>query len=318
MKYSLTIFKNTYDNQTHRRMEFDTWDKFENLLYELSQKEGRKGGSNSSVLISPATYHTDTTRSNKSVALWGGWACLDVDDYVVRGDPVLTPIECLQRELQEKFGRFYYVCYNTASSTYEQPKFRLVFPLTRTVESKDLAHFWFSMNKQFDELGDKQTKDLSRMYYVPAQYPDAYSFIFTNDGVKLDPDMLMNKYSFVEPQGKTFMDRLPPELQKAVIEHRKNSLDNTDITWTSYHDCPFFPKRLTLEYRAITGTGWYHKMYQIMIAVAGNAVSKGYPITAGQIAQMCSELDRETGNWYENRPLDKEADRALEYIYRNG
>jgi len=25
----------------------------------------------------------------------------------------------------------------------------------------------------------------------------------------------------------------------------------------------------------------------------------------------------ETGNWYKNRPLDKEADRALEYVYKN-
>jgi len=318
MKYSLTIFKNTFDNQTHRRMVFESWTEFEKLLYDLSNREGRKGGRDSSPLISPASYYDVTTRSNKNVSSWGGWACLDVDDYVVHSDTTRSPVECLKQQLQERYGRFYYVCYNTASSKTEQPKFRLVFPLTRKVDRKDLPHFWFSMNKQFDGLGDKQTKDLSRMYYVPAQYPDAYSFIFTNEGVHLDPDMLMDKYSFVEPQGRTFMDRLPPELQKAVMEHRKNSLDNTDITWTSYRDCPFFPRKLENEYRAITNTGWYHKMYQIMIAVAGNAISKGYPISSSQIAQMCSELDLETGNWYENRPLNKEADRALEYIYRNG
>ena len=310
MNYSLTIFKNTFDNKTHRVQEFDSWDGLESLLYSLSKQKGEKGGSNSSPLISPARYISDTTRSNKNVDVWGGWAALDVDDFVVVGD--------LESVLQEKFGEYYYICYSTASSTLEQPKFRLVFPLTREVHSKDLPHFWFAMNKEFDELGDEQTKDLSRMYYVPAQYPSAYNFIFTNKGVKIDPDMLMNKHSYVETQGKTFMDRLPPELQKAVMEHRKNSLDNTDINWTSYRDCPFFPKRLEQEYRSITGTGWYHKMYQIMIAIAGNAVSKGYPISATQIAQLCSELDRETGNWYENRPLDKEADRALEYIYRNG
>jgi len=310
MNYSLTIFKNTFDNKTHRVQEFDSWDGLESLLYSLSKQKGEKGGSNSSPLISPARYISDTTRSNKNVDVWGGWAALDVDDFVVVGD--------LESVLQEKFGEYYYICYSTASSTLEQPKFRLVFPLTREVHSKDLPHFWFAMNKEFDELGDEQTKDLSRMYYVPAQYPSAYNFIFTNKGVKIDPDMLMNKHSYVETQGKTFMDRLPPELQKAVMEHRKNSLDNTDINWTSYRDCPFFPKRLEQEYRAITGTGWYHKMYQIMIAIAGNAVSKGYPISASQISQLCSELDRETGNWYENRPLDKEADRALEYIYRNG
>ena len=318
MKYSLTIFKNTYDNQTHRGMDIDTWAEFEELLYYMFDKEGRKGGGDSSVLISPASYLSDTTRSNKNVTLWGGWACLDVDDFLLRGTSDISPVEQLKVELQEKFGRYHYVCYNTASSTEKQPKFRLVFPLTRTVHTKDLSHFWFAMNKQFDELGDKQTKDLSRMYYVPAQYPDAYSFIFTNEGVHLDPDMLMNKHAYVLPEGKSFMDRLPPELQQAVMQHRKDSLENTDINWTSYRDCPFFPRRLESEYRAISGTGWYHKMYQIMIALAGNAVAKGYPISANQIAQMCTELDMETGNWYENRPLNKEADRALEYIYRNG
>jgi hypothetical protein len=59
-------------------------------------------------------------------------------------------------------------------------------------------------------------------------------------------------------------------------------------------------------------------MYQIMIATAGNAVKRGYPISAKQIADMCQELDNETGQWYGNRPLEKEADGALEYIYRNG
>lgn len=318
MKYSLTIFKNTFDNKTHRVQEFASWDDFESLLYSLSQKKGEKGGNNSSPLISPARYFPDTTRSNKSVSLWGGWACLDVDDFLVDTNPVICSAVTLQNVLAEKFGEYYYVCYSTASSTEEQPKFRLVFPLTREVESKDLPHFWYAMNKEFDELGDEQTKDLSRMYYVPAQYPNATNFIFTNKGVKIDPDMLMGKHSYVETQGKTFLERLPPALRQAVIDHRKNSLDNTDITWTSYRDCPFFPRRLESEYRAITGTGWYHKMYQIMVAIAGNAIKRGYPITATQIEQLCRELDRETGNWYDNRPLDKEADRALEYVYRNG
>ena len=318
MRYSLTIFKNTFDNQTHRGMEVESWEKFEELLYHMFDKEGRKGGRDSSVLISPARYFPDTTRSNKNVDLWGGWAALDVDDFVLSGDSSISASERLKEQLAERYGRFHYVCYNTASSTEEQPKFRLVFPLTRKVRNKELQHFWFSMNKQFDGLGDKQTKDVSRMYYVPAQYPNAYSFIFINKGVHLDPDMLMEKHSYVEPSGKTFMERLPPELQQAVIQHRKDALEATDITWSGYRDCPFFPQRMAAEYRTISETGWYSKMYAIMVATAGNAYKKGYPISAIQIAQMCSELDIETGNWYKNRPLDKEADRALEYIYRNG
>lgn len=70
MKYSLTIFKNTFDNQTHRVQEFDSWSGFEDLLYSLSEQKGEKGGSNSSPLISPARYLPDTTRSNKNVDYW--------------------------------------------------------------------------------------------------------------------------------------------------------------------------------------------------------------------------------------------------------
>jgi len=114
-----------------------------------------------------------------------------------------------------------------------------------------------------------------------------------------------------------FFDRLPDELQRQILEHRKSKLENTNINWTSYRDCPFFPRKLEAEYRAISNTGWYHKMYQIMVAIAGNAIKKQYPITAQEISKLCRELDMETGNWYENRPLDKEADRALEYVYRN-
>jgi hypothetical protein len=244
---------------------------------------------------------------------------LDVDDFHLPSTDIdIEPVARLKEELYKMFGAYQYICYNTASSRLEQPRFRLVFPITRRVEVKDLPHFWFAMNKQFGELGDEQTKDVSRMYYVPAQYPDALSFIFSNEGIHIDPDMLMNKHSYVEKQGKSFMERLPPALQKAVIEHRKNALSNTDVSWTSYRDCPFFPKKLEMEYRAITGTGWYYKMYQIMIATAGNAVKRGYPMSAKQIADLCQELDNETGQWYSKRDMNKEADRALEYIYRNG
>ena len=28
-------------------------------------------------------------------------------------------------------------------------------------------------------------------------------------------------------------------------------------------------------------------------------------------------FDIDTGNWYKNRPMDKEADRAIEYVWKN-
>ena len=110
---------------------------------------------------------------------------------------------------------------------------------------------------------------------------------------------------------------LVSKLNYIIKYSRKNNLENTNVNWTSYRNCPFFPKNLASEYRAINTTGWYHKMYQIMVAIAGNAVKNKYPITSQEITNLCREMDAETGNWYENRPMGKEADRAIEYVYKN-
>ncbi len=55
MTYSLTIFKNLFDNKTHKRMDFDDWDGMESLLYRLSTED--RVSKSSSPLISPATYN---------------------------------------------------------------------------------------------------------------------------------------------------------------------------------------------------------------------------------------------------------------------
>ena len=304
--YSLTIFKNRYDNKTHRRMDFDNWSEFKSLFYQLSKQPlASKEDAN---LISPATYQPNTTRKNVNVVDWGGWCAVDVDEHNFEGD--------LKNELD---SRYTYICYSTASSREDFPKFRLVFPLTKRVGSDSIKHFWYALNTELNSIGDKQTKDYSRMYYIPRTYSGAFNFIFDNTGVDIDPDELMFKHPYAEKSNlNNFFDRLPEDIKQEYLRHKKQRLDNTNIHWTSYKDCPFFPKKLGSEYRLITNTGWYHKMYQIMVAIAGNAIKKQYPITAQEISKLCRELDMETGNWYENRPLDKEADRALEYVYRNG
>jgi hypothetical protein len=310
--YELTMFKNQFDNKTHRRLSFESWDSFVKWLYKISEIKGEKGGNNSSPLITPAVFEDGTTRSNKTTKYWAGWCCVDVDDHDFSADN-------LKEVLIDRFSEYDFVCYSTASNSSTLPKFRLVFRTDEKVDRDRIKQFWFALNTSLGEIGDPQTKDLARMYYVPAQYPCDSNFIFEHRGGNpLNVSELMAKHPYIEKTGNSFLDRLPPELQKAVIEHRKSQLDNTNYTWTSYHDCPFWPKSLAVEYMHISNTGWYHKMYQIMVAVAGRAYESGYPITANQIAEMCKQFDSETGNWYENRPLTIEADRALEYIYKNG
>ena len=307
MEISLTLFNSIFDNKTGQKLTFKDFDSFEKALYGLSER--RIKSKKEAPLMSPACYKPDTTRKNDNVTMWSRWCAVDVDDFKFEGD--------LYGNLRARFGNYKFVCYSTASSTQSFPKFRLVFPLTKNVPAEKIRHFWFALQTELGDLGDKQTKDLSRMYYIPAKYDNAFNFIFSNSGDYIDPDMVMNKYPYREKATNSFFDRLPEDMQKEIIQHRKSKLDNTNVNWSSYRDCPFFPKQLEKEYRMISSAGWYHKMYQIMVATAGNAVKNKYPITAQEITNLCRELDVETGNWYKSRPLEKEADRALEYVYKN-
>lgn len=301
---SLTIFDSIYDNKTNKRMDYTSFDEFEAILYKLSEST-KYPTKKDAPLLSPAIYQPDTTRANDNVVGWGGFGILDIDDY--EGD---------LKDIESKYDKYRYVCYSTASSTVESPKFRLVFPLTCNVDKDDIKHFWYALNKEIGDIADAQTKDLSRMYYVPAKYKDSFNFIFSHDGEVMNPNDLMEKYPYVKPN-QTMFDRFPEAIQKALLERKRNELKNTNYTWTSYQDCPFVNKKQIDEYKSITGTGWYSKMYQIMLTTAGNAMSKGYPITPKEIEYICRDLDTDTGGWYLKRDLEKEAARAIEFVFKN-
>ena len=172
--YHVTVFKNRFDNRTYNVKSYESWSELVQMSKNLSVKKGSKGGNNSSPLISPALYVQKSTRSNRNVERWSRWCAVDVDDFDIHTGDV-------KHSLQSICGNYSFVCYSTASSTPINPKFRLVFPLTREIDKDEIPHFWYAFNKHLKDIGDKQTKDLSRMYYVPAEYPEAFNFIFTSD-----------------------------------------------------------------------------------------------------------------------------------------
>lgn len=312
MQTSLTVFHNIYDNKTDKRMNFNSFSDFEDLLYQLSKKT--VFSKNEAPLISPATYKPNTLRRNANVVDWGGWAALDVDSWKT---------ESVKKDLAEKFKDTYFICYSTASSTIHQPKFRVVFPLNQRVSVEKIRPFWFALNTFAGSIGDVQVKDYARMYYVPANYmihDNQNNFIFTQKGNVIDVDDLISKYPAPKPKSKDFLENLPEDIQKQIIEHRKSKLTNEGFNWSSYHDCPFVNQTLVNEYKAISnldGSGRYHMIYRIMCSIAGNAVGKKYPLTPVQLSNIIRQLDRDTSNRYQNRPLEIEAERALEYAYRN-
>lgn len=313
---SLTLFDSIFDNKTDKKMEFSSFKEFENLLYKLS--EIPRASKRDSHLISPACYKEGTNRRcNENVSHWTAWAAMDVDAHNFDS-------ENLQNDLCTHYGHYNFVCYSTASSSSDLPKFRMVFPLSREVRADRIRHFWFALNKELGEIGDPQTKDLSRMYYIPAKYANAHNFIFSNhSGTVIDPAVLMQKYEYIETgsTAKNFLDRLPKEMQQQILEHRKNSMQrNAQVRWSGYQDCPFVNQSLIKEYKAIAYTdnsGRYAMIYKIMVSIAANAVRDGYAITENEIVDMIRQLDMETTQRYQTRSLDVEANRALEFAYRN-
>jgi hypothetical protein len=283
------------------------------LLFTLSRLPGykaKKGETKkSSSLISPAVYAKGGTRSNANVTSWGGWAALDVDEY-----------ECSFADAVKVYSQYNHICYSTASSRPDKKKFRIVFQLNKEVPPDKIRHFWYALNKHFNSMADEQTKDLSRMYYVPAQYPHADNFIMARSGEVMDPDQIMALHPFSEKPSQSFIDKLPPNIQKEILNYRKGEMNNTAVSWSSYTDCPFVNKKLINEYKAISsidGSGRYRMIYKIMSSIACNAVKRKYPITASQIAEMIRSLDSDTSRLYQKRPLNAEAERAIEFAYKS-
>jgi|TARA_R110002167_G_scaffold35254_1_gene112787 hypothetical protein len=311
MSYALTLFGNIYDNKTHKDMSFSSLEKFEKLLYDLSKQPGykpKKGEfKKGSPLISPAAYVKGETRKNVNVTKWSKWAALDVDEYDTTFEEAIAV-----------FKGHYFICYSSASSTKEHPKFRIVFPLAEEVPADKIRHFWYALNTEFNSLGDKQTKDLSRMYYVPAQYPDAYNFIFTHKAPLLNAKILMEQHTFVDKStNNSFGSQFPESIQKELDAYRQTKLTNTSYKWSSYRDCPFVNKTLINEYMTIGEGGWYSKMYTIMMSISANSIRRGYPITPDEVERLVREIDMDTGGWYKNRPVKLEAKRAIDFALRS-
>ena len=304
-KVKFTIFNRVTDASTNKQMQLD-WIDFVRMLENLSQIPAEKTGPNAAKLFSPAFYAPGSRRRNADVLGWS-WACLDIDDL---GDT--SP-----KEILDMFDEYEYVLYSTASCTAENIKFRVIFPLTCEVPANKIKAFWFAINKKFKGIPDAQTKDLSRMYFMPAKYKNAAHFFVKHPGKSLDPWQLMREYPYTPPSTKSSVfDKLSETMQRQMLDKYRASLDKR-YEWNSYLDCPFVNKNRLASYTALSGSGWYHEFYSLMVSIAGNAIRRGYPITVNELVQLMREIDLATGNWYADRPIEVEAQRAIDFVLRN-
>jgi|GEM_PF-2298709 hypothetical protein len=170
---TLTIarFRNRYD--TVVRQHDATWPELGEILTRHTVRRNKDGP-----LWSPTLYRPDTTRGNKQVESLG----LLVLDF----DEGLTP-----EEVTPLCERWAYVIYSTHSHTPEKSKWRIVFPLARTIRGADWLPVWLRAAHYFSSsTADPQCKEPARMYYLPSHPPGGEAFALTHEGAWLDPDDL--------------------------------------------------------------------------------------------------------------------------------
>lgn len=315
-----TLFSSKYDNKTDKYMTKRNWTKFCCFLEELSKLSYTK---QNAPLISPAIYKEDSTRSNSNVVAWGGWCALDIDSHPFRNKKEI------EEYMDENHKDRAYCCYSTASSSTEKPKFRLIFPTDGWVKGQEkLQRFWYALNKEFAGFGDEQTKDLSRMYYIPAKYQESTNnFIWWQEGNPIIPSILIDKHDvdfvFNSASNGSFLDMLPEKMKNQVVKYREQQLKSNGkyYSWTSYRNCPFVKKENVVEYRSIATSGRdgrYRAFYQLMVSIAASAINRQYPITSKEIVDLVLDIDSDIDGYYRNRKVDVEAERALAFVYKNG
>lgn len=314
----MTVFESLYDVKTERRIRKNSWNEFVKFLQDLS---GLSYTKKTAPLISPAVYKDGTTRSNKNVSAWAGWAALDIDAHP------FDNIGAVKWWMNEFHSEKTYLCYSTASSSQVKPKFRLVFPLTEWIDdSRKIQRFWMALNKEFAEIADQQTKDQSRMYFIPAQYTESdNNFFWSVKKNAINPDALIRKHNMESLQinsGTSFLDMLPEKMREEIISYREQQLKSSGkrYNWTDYRDCPFVKEEPLRNYREIALTGQegrYRSLYNLMVSIAGAAIMREYAITAHEIKDLVLEIDSDVDSFYKNRKILPECERAIAFVYTN-
>lgn len=316
--FEMTVFESLYDVKTERKIQKNSWNEFVKFLQDLS---GLSYTKKTAPLISPAVYKDGTTRSNKNVSAWAGWAALDIDAHP------FDNIGAVKWWMNEFHSEKTYLCYSTASSSQVKPKFRLVFPLTEWIDdSRKIQRFWMALNKEFAEIADQQTKDQSRMYFIPAQYTESdNNFFWSVKKNAINPDALIRKHNMESLQinsGPSFLDMLPEKMKEEIISYREQQLKSSGkkYTWTDYRDCPFVKEEPLRNYREIALTGQegrYRSLYNLMVSIARAAIMREYAITAHEIKDLVLEIDADVDFFYKNRKILPECERAIAFVYTN-
>lgn len=232
-----------------------------------------------------------------------------------------TRIEEVSSMLRE-YGALAWI-YNSPSHKVEAHRFRVVMPYAAPIMNDPSLPFgaisehkkvWLCVDHSLGNCIDKQTKDISRCFYIPGQYgsAEAHHFKFIDGTVHKPSDWVDAVWDDIrkdhEPQEPTMLDNMRENERK-----KRRKVMNAD--WAGLADCPYVKQEYIDRYLSLAKGNHHNGLFVFMCRVFGNAKIRGHEITSDEVTSLARELDFLDGGWYAsgNRKIELEAQRALRY-----
>lgn len=158
------VFKNV--KSIYPKPLASSWEQLRELLSFHEENPVKTDGA----LWSPVEYYPGTTRGNRNVRFVEALV-VDMDGESFR---------------EARLDGLEWFAYSTYSHRDDEPHYHLVLPLAERVPAGLWRAVWEGLHQRLNLVGDPQTKDPARLFYLPQHAPDQTFEFHEGHGVLLD------------------------------------------------------------------------------------------------------------------------------------
>jgi putative DNA primase/helicase len=182
----------------HPKPFASSWEQLKDLLSFHEENPVKSAGA----LWSPVEYDQGTTRGNRNVRF--------VEALVVDMDG-----EAFDHARLDGLEWF---AYSTYSHSDSEPHYHLILPLAHKVPASLWRVVWAELHQRVGLVGDPQTKDVARIFYLPQHAPDSSFEFHEGHGVLLDSSFRLDVEPVVNPVSPRSKQVRQPRQRRAGVE----------------------------------------------------------------------------------------------------
>ena len=186
-----------------------SWEQLKELLSFHEENPDKQAGS----LWSPVEYDAGTTRGNRNVRF--------VEALVVDMDS-----EAFDNARLDGLEWF---AYSTYSHRLDDPHYHLVLPLAEKVPASLWRVVWEELHHKINLIGDPQTKDAARIFYLPQHAPDQPFEFHEGHGALLDSSFTLDVQVASNPVAPRAKQVRQPRQRRAGAEMMSEAWWNAPI-----------------------------------------------------------------------------------------